>query len=410
MQSKLLRVLAPAALATVIVTGVAFAGGQFGSTHGKGKRTGIEPAPADAGFTTIHESDLGLEGLTGDRQGNLYSAARAAMGNSCPVRRVPSSGGTAVLVGTIPSPCGPAGLAFDQDGRLYVADGGDGEVHVLTPNAQNPPIASVFATGVPGANGLAFDRRGNLWVSDGVTSQGRVWRVDSNGTPTEVFRIQPMVNEVNLDANGVGGVGRDPRSAPPATVTITPTSRSAANTLGSQHLVANGLAFTEDGTLFAADTARGAIWKVELGRNGGLRSPVGCDTTFTPNTLCLDNVFVAHPFLEGADGIALDRAGNIWVAANERNAIVVVTKHGRVVEFFRNAPDSTTRLRNEGPLEFPTSPFLLGRKLCLTHSDGSRRDNFPNSGGEVGPNETAVAKISCLDQALDVPGLPLPVD
>jgi hypothetical protein len=79
------------------------------------------------------------------------------------------------------------------------------------------------------------------------------------------------------------------------------------------------------------------------------------------------------------------------------------------VEFFRNAPDAQTQLRNEGPLEFPTSPFLTGRTLCLTHSDGSRRDNFPNTGGEVGPDTTAVAKISCLDQPLRVPGLPLPV-
>jgi sugar lactone lactonase YvrE len=407
MQGTLLRVLVPAALTAAILAGVALAG-QSGSGHGKRHGSGVEPAPQNADFRTVFRSPLGIEGLTGDDKGNLYTAARAAAGSPCPITRVSASGGNPVLVGNIPAPCGPAGLAFDDAGRLYVTDGGDGQIHVLTPNADSPPTATVFATGVPGANGVAFDRRGNLWVSDGTTSQGRVWRVASNGTPTEVFRVQPMVNEVNV-VGGVGGVGRDPRSAPPATVTITPTSRSAANTLGSQHLVANGLAFTQDGTLFVADTARGAIWKVELGRGGALRSPVGCDTTFTANTLCLDNVFVAHPLLEGADGIALDRAGNIWVAANERNAIVVVTRGGRVLEFFRNAPDAGTQLRNNGPLEFPTSPFLSGRTLCLTHSDGSRRDNFPSSGGEVAPGTPAVAKISCLDQPLLVPGLPLPV-
>ena len=407
MKGTLLRVLAPAALAAAIVTGVALAG-QAGSGHGKRHGPGVQPAPQNAGFTTVFRSPLGIEGLTGDDKGNLYTAARAAADSACPITRVSVSGGDAVLVGNLPAPCGPAGLAFDDAGRLYVTDGGDGQIHVLTPSAASPPTATVFATGVPGANGVAFDRRGNLWVSDGTTSQGRVWRIGSNGVPVEVFRVQPMVNEVNV-VGGVGGVGRDPRSAPPATVTITPTSRSAANTLGSQHLVANGLAFTRDGTLFVADTARGAIWKVEFGRGGALRSPVGCDTTFTANTLCLDNVFVAHPFLEGADGIALDRAGNIWVAANERNAIVVVTRGGRVLEFFRNAPGAQTQLRNEGPLEFPTSPFLTGRTLCLTHSDGSRRDNFPNTGGEVGPGMTAVAKISCLDRPLRVSGLPLPV-
>ena len=309
-------------------------------------------------------------------------------------------------MGNVPAPCSPSGIAFDAAGRIYVAD--DDEVLVLTPNASSPPTATVFADGVPGANGIAFDKRGDLWVSDGTTGQGRVWRVGSDGEPTEVFRVQPMANEVNL-VNGVGGVGRDVRSLPPGTVLITPESRSAANTAGSQPLVANGLAFNREGTLFVADTARGAILRVRLNRQGGLRSAVGCDTTFSPNTLCLDNVFVAHPYLEGVDGIVLDRDGNIWGATNERNAIVVVTSRTRVVEFFRNQPDGQTKLRNEGPLEFPTSPFLSERRLCITHSDGNRRDNSPNGEGEVGPGRPEVAKISCLDQRVPVAGLPLPV-
>jgi sugar lactone lactonase YvrE len=353
----------------------------------------------------VFKSPLGLEGLTGDRQGNLYSAARGGS-NPCPVWRVPAAGGAPVVVGNLPAPCGPAGIAFDAAGRLYVADGD--RIMVLAPDAASPPTATVFASGVPGANGIAFDRRGDLWVSDGTTGQGRVWRIGSDGVASEVFRVQPMANEVNL-VNGVGGVGRDVRGLPPGSVTITPTSRAAADTAGSQPLVANGLAFSEDGTLLVADTARGAIWKVELDPDGGLSSPVGCDTTFTADTLCLDNVLVAHPFLEGVDGIALDRGNNIWASANERNAIVVVTADGRVSEFFRNPPDQATRLRNQGPLEFPTSPFLSGRRLCVTSSDGGRRDNSPSSGGEVGPGLAAVAKISCLEQPLTIPGQPLPV-
>jgi hypothetical protein len=65
-----------------------------------------------------------------------------------------------------------------------------------------------------------------------------------------------------------------------------------------------------------------------------------------------------------------------------------VTRKGEVREFFRNAP-AASRLRNEGPLEFPTSPVLVGCKLCLTHSDGGRRDNFPSAPGEG-------AKVSCV--------------
>jgi hypothetical protein len=74
-----------------------------------------------------------------------------------------------------------------------------------------------------------------------------------------------------------------------------------------------------------------------------------------------------------------------------------------VRELFRNPV--VANLRNAGPLEFPTSPFLTGRTFCTTQSDGNRRDNAPNSAGEIQGN----GKVSCLDQRLDVPGLPLPV-
>ena len=288
-------------------------------------------------------------------------------------------------------------------------------------------------SGTPGANGLAFDEKGNLWASDGVTGQGRVWKITGPGANCtappavinceEVFRIQPMSNEVNLVA-GVGGVGRDVRDLPPGVITVTPTTRNAANTLGSQPLVANGLAFNKKGDLFNIDTARGALWKIEFDRHGNLKSPTGCDTTFTANTLCLSNIFVAHPILEGGDGIALDREENIWVDANERNAVAVVTREGKVFEIFRNPVNLPkpvgfgVGLRNAGDqngvgndhiLEFPTSPFLTGKVFCTSMSDGNRRDNSPNTGGEIVPGSAILGKISCMDQELKIPGLPLPV-
>jgi hypothetical protein len=219
-----------------------------------------------------------------------------------------------------------------------------------------------------------------------------------------------MANEVNLVA-GVGGVGRDVRTLPPGAITVTPTSRNAQNTAGSQPLVANGLAFNKWGDLFIADTARGAIWKVKFRHNGQIENhQTGCDTTFTANTLCLDRIFVAHPLLEGTDGIALDKEGNIWNSVNERNAIVVVTDDKKVIEIFRNDPDATTQLRNTGPLEFPTSPFLLGKEFCTANSDGNRRDNSPNTAGNITPAGPNVGSITCMDKKLKIGGLALPVD
>jgi sugar lactone lactonase YvrE len=367
--------------------------------------------PKNPTFSTLIRTPLAIEGMTSDNRGNLYVPGRSAgVGMNCPVWRIDIDNPALVEVGFIPAPvggqCSPSGLAFDRAGRLYVTEAD--KIYRFFPDAAGKPLATLFATGVPGANGVAFDEDGNLWTGDGTTGQGRVWRIDVSGIPTEMFRIQPMANEVNLVA-GVGGVGRDARTLPPGTITVTAASRNAANTAGSQPLVANGVAFDDDGDLIVADTARGALWKVKLRHDGTVRSRMGCDTTFAANTLCLENIFVAHPLLEGADGIALDRAGNIWVDANERNAVVVVTRNGRDVrEVFRNAPDAVTKLRNGGPLEFNTSPVLEGRKFCTANSDGNRRDNSLSSGGEI-PSPGFLGKISCMDQRLSVPGVRLPV-
>jgi sugar lactone lactonase YvrE len=386
------------------------------------------PFPEGPTFQTVAVTPLNIEGMTGDNQGNLYVPGRRVLagdaGLTCPVWRVNPENPALVVVGIIPARtvppnnglCQPLGLTFDRNGRLFVTE--TDRIYSFIPNSSTPPIADLFATGVPGTNGVAFDADGNLWTSDGVTGVGRVWRINAQGQVTEVFRVQPMANEVNLDASNVGGVGRDVRDLPPGTITVAEFSRNAANTLGSQPLMANGLAFDKHGNLFVADTARGAIWKVQFDRGGNLLSKTGCDTTFTANTLCLENIFVAHPLLEGADGIALDHDDNIWVSGNERNAIVGVTDKRKVIEIFRNPPNPATRLRNAGQnggaglLEFPTSPFLSDRRFCTASSDGNRRDNSPNTVGEIDNttvSSTKRGKISCMNETLQVRGVPLPV-
>ncbi len=405
--------------------------------------------PANATFTTLVATQFQVEGLTGDNAGNLFTAGRQTTnGLPCPVYQVNIAAGAVSLavVGLIPDPappapaaslCNPAGIAFNSAGDLFVGDSGTAGTPTAivyyfpagTLSSTTPPIGAIYATGVPGANGLAFDRNDNLWVSDGTANQGRVWKVAPCATPpctaVEIFRIQPMRNSAALGGdiaepvtvNGVvvvNGVGRQNRTFPTGTL---------ANTLGGQDLVANGLAFNQSGDLLVADTARGAVWKVQFDRQGNLKSPTNCDTTFTANTLCLSNIFIAHPLLEGTDGIALDRAGNIWNIVNERNAVVVVTNSKsdpRVIEIFRNPANSAGFRNSADPttapvagdstiLEFPNSPYLTGKILCTSNSDGDRRDNSPNVGGEIKPGASPRGKISCMDQDVIIQGLPLPI-
>jgi sugar lactone lactonase YvrE len=249
---------------------------------------------------------------------------------------------------------------------------------------------------MPGSNGLILDGAGNAFVSDGTTGQGRVWRVTPQGAVTEIFRVQAMASDVNA-VDGVGGVGRDHRALPQGTINISPTARSAADTEGSQSIVANGLILTSPTDLLVADTARGALWHASIDAAGNVMSPTGCDTAFPANTLCMSNVWVAHPLLEGADGVDVDAHGNVWVTANERNAIVMVTPEGRVHEVYRNAPDPDTMLRNNGAMEFPTGVRIEGTRVCVVHTDTGRRDNGPASAGELNPTGEHRGKVNCMD-------------
>jgi sugar lactone lactonase YvrE len=370
-------------------------------------------------FTTYFIPTAGIEGLTGDNDGNFYVADRVA--GVCNVWKINTNiaAPNSTKVGKIGAPgCSPSGLTFDRNRYLYITNGST--IYKLTPDEASQPSATQFVTNVPGANGVAFDKQGNLLVTDGTENQGRVWKIGPAGgdcTPgsdpncEEFFRIPPRRNGTALGGNvtvmaqpdGVGSVRFTvPRFDPDTNV---------ADRTDRQDIVANGVALSADGKyIFVADTARGAIWRAELKGNGDLKSATGCDPTLTANTLCMNSLYVAHPLLEGVDGIILLTDGTILADINERNAIVAIAPDKTVVDAFQNAVDGNL-LRNgrtndpSAPLEFPTSPFASGKKFCTTHADSARRDNNPNTGAGNGEGP----KVNCLDQNLMVSGLPLPV-
>ena len=113
------------------------------------------------------------------------------------------------------------------------------------------------------------------------------------------------------------------------------------------------------------------------------------------------------------------------MAANERNAVAVVTKDRRVIEVFRNpvnlpqpAPFGVG-LRNAGEqsvgnnhiLEFQARLHSLPEKssahLSLTVIGGTIALIRAAKSAQAGSN---IGKISCMDQELKIPGLPLPID
>ncbi|HEY7318587.1 MAG TPA: SMP-30/gluconolactonase/LRE family protein [Candidatus Binatia bacterium] len=273
-----------------------------------------------------------VESITADKEGRLYLPDRVS-GN---ILRVDPKSPKPIVVGRIESRevkgkkvrADGGGVAFNQQGDLFIATGPFSEVVRIQGadlNPGKPGGAQTFATGVPGANGIAFDRQGGLYVSGG-----------RNGI---VYRVGP------------GGGKAEPA------VKIEPHSRKLPDGKAEQSIVANGLAFDAKNALYVADTARGGIWKVEIGADGKGRKPT---------------LWAQSPLLEGADGLAFDAAGNLWVAANERNALVTVAPDATVREVAKNG--------SAGPLEFPSAIVFVAKTAYIANYDTPRRDNMDANG------------------------------
>ena len=286
----------------------------------------VDLDPASAERTVIVES------ITADKQGRLYLPDRVA-GN---VLRVEPQAPKPVVVGRIESReikgkkvnADPSGIAFNPQGDLFIAVGPFSEVVRIRASELNPAkpgTAQTFATGTAGANGMVFDRQGNLFVSGGAS--GIVYRVGPNGGAE-----QPAVQ-------------------------IEKHTRTLPDGKTQQATVANGLEIDSKGVLYVADTARGAIWRVAIGADGKGGKPT---------------LLAQSPLLEGADGLAFDRNGKLWVAANERNAIVTVTPDGQVQEIAKN--------NSSGPLEFPAAIVFVGGTAYIANYDTPRRDNMDANG------------------------------
>jgi sugar lactone lactonase YvrE len=236
------------------------------------------------GFATLPPGAVNPEGITADRNGNIYVTTFDPTGGTPGQVVVFNSSGKllrqVVVAGASPQ---LLGLAFRPGtDELLVIDfgpvlaGGSGRVLRVDPVTG---ASSVFmtATGSAGLNALTFDAAGNVYVSDSF--QGIVWMTGPAGGAGTPWVTSPL-----LATAGVPPFG------------------------------ANGLAFNKAGnTLFVANTGNDTVVQI----------PVSAGVPGAPA------VFVNS--INGADGLLVDDADNVWVAANQANEIVVLDATGRAI-------------------------------------------------------------------------------
>ncbi len=224
------------------------------------------------------------ESITIDPAGNLY----ASMGAT--IRKI-TPGGQMSVFATLPVPAGTraAGLKFDDDGRLFVATGSLSPVPPaayiwrITPWGSVSLYATLDPNGYP--NDLAFNDDDELFVTDPLL--GLIWKIDDHGHP-DVWLADPALE----------GNEADPY------LVLSPFG-------------VDGIAFNKDhDELFVGNLDYGQI----------LRIAVDCGGEPGDIDVYVDD----FDTLAGADGLAFDDKGTLFVAVNGQDRLVSIDKHGDI--------------------------------------------------------------------------------
>jgi len=353
--------------------GVAFRAGQlYIADYGN---NAIKQMPITGGTpVTLATGFSSPDGIAVDGAGNVYVSD---MGDNT-VKKIPAAGGAVVTLGTGFNL--PAGLTVDAFGNVYVADSGNNQVQMI-PAAGGNRIT--IGRGFIDPLGVAVDASGNVYVADSgnnhvkkvyatggtpvvvgsnftpygiiVDNVGNIYTVDHGNAlvkeikPTGGYYIHPALPDGLLMSNSTGTISGTPTTAIAATTftvtaynstgsttttmsitvngpvsvsysspqvytvgvaisPLTPTGSSAAaqaysnspTALGSGFSQPYGVALDAAGNIYMADGGNSAVKKIPTG--GG--TPVAIGSGFNFPT-----------------GVAVDAAGNVYVADRNNNAV-----------------------------------------------------------------------------------------
>ena len=273
------------------------------------------PVDAKTGSGKATETEISLvDGITMDKKGNVYIAMRehniiSRIDTKGMMTRYAGSGesgfsgdGGPAIKANFKT---PAGLAFDPEGNLYIADRENHRVRKIDTSGNISTFAGIGKAGFSGdggpavraklnlPSGLATDKKGNLFISD--RSNDRIRVVDKKG----VIRTYA--------GSGVAGFQGD-----------------AGPALKAQLDKPFGIALDEAENLYIADRNNNRVRKV---------SPEGIITTVAGDGgffFMGDNGPAYRASVAAPTGVAVDKKGNLYIADRNNNRIRLVDKLGMI--------------------------------------------------------------------------------
>ena len=242
---------------------------------------------------------------------------------TCPLSSVGDGGAAASA-----QLCGPAGLAVDSSGNLYIADTQNARVRELSTGGNISTVAGNGTAGFAGdgssatasstelnaPSALAFDSHGNLYIAD---TGNYVIREVAGST------INTVAGKNSLGAGFGGDLG-------PATA--------------AQLNNPSGVAVDSSGNIYIADPNNNEVRVVCENQTpiactstafGSVTFAAGYINTFAGDQVSGagdtgDNGLSTGALLNNPEGVAMDGSGNLYIADTDNNAIRKVTPAGTI--------------------------------------------------------------------------------
>jgi sugar lactone lactonase YvrE len=192
--------------------------------------------------------------------GALYVTRSGSRGQELPVTifRLETNGLLADFSGDITN---PTGIAFDKSGQMFVTSRMDGTVYRVTPFKDAVP----FAENLGVATGLAFGQDGSLYVGDRT---GTIYRVNSIGEASSWSQLEPSVSAYHLAFGPDNALYVTGPTVSSFDAVIRIDESGAASDFYRGLGRPQGLAFDRDGNLYVAASLRGRRGIVRISPDG----------------------------------------------------------------------------------------------------------------------------------------------